>query len=358
MMWNVMIADDEPYIRQGLEKLVDWQALDCRLVYSASNGAELLEQIKKDPPEIAVIDIKMPVMDGLQVAEYIFANDLPTTVIFLTAYADFQYAQKAIQCGVSDYIIKTSALEDVPAAIKKIKTKRELERGAAYRAVLIKPAACAQQLHCVYKHSLQNLEYQVLQLGDEVEALVFREKDEGQMENILKGCGEIKLFGKTFLGIQIGMVCSWSYTDKRENEAVCQQLLRHSEEAAGMEDVLVVSDRGEVMEEADGESLLLRIQTYIGDHYAERLALGDIAQAVHVSAGYLSRFYKNKTGENLFDAINRLRIHKAKELLRQGNKKIYEIAELTGFDDTAYFSKVFKKYAGCPPREYEQECVK
>ena len=58
--------------------------------------------------------------------------------------------------------------------------------------------------------------------------------------------------------------------------------------------------------------------------------------------------------ENLFDTINSLRVEKAKELLLRGDKKIYEIAALTGFEDTAYFSKVFKKYAGCPPKEYEQ----
>ena len=91
-----------------------------------------------------------------------------------------------------------------------------------------------------------------------------------------------------------------------------------------------------------------------GNHYTERLTLADIAEAVHVSSSYLSRFYKLKAGENLFDTINSLRVEKAKELLLRGDKKIYEIAALTGFEDTAYFSKVFKKYAGCPPKEYEQ----
>lgn len=352
-----MIADDEPYIRQGLEKLVDWQELNCRLVFSASDGVQLLEQIKKEPPDIAVIDIKMPGMDGLQVAEYIASSDLPTTVIFLTAYADFQYAQKAIQCGVSDYIIKTSALEDVPEAIRRIQAKRAAEQKKCYRLVMIGPAGGFPQLHSFYKHSLRELDHRILTFSQGEEALLFTQKENVHPQEILKACNEIRMFGRSFLGERLGVVCSWPYYEKRESEAVYHKLKRYCEQAAAMEEVLVVSECGDTQEETDGDSMLMRIQNYISEHYADRLTLGDIAQAVHVSAGYLSRFYKNKTGENLFDAINCLRIEKAKELLRQGNHKIYEIAELTGFDDTAYFSKVFKKYAGCPPREYEQECM-
>ena len=61
-----------------------------------------------------------------------------------------------------------------------------------------------------------------------------------------------------------------------------------------------------------------------------------------------------KTGQNLFDIINKKRLEKAKEYIRQGNK-IYEIAQKVGFDDVSYFSRVFRKYEGCSPREYEKK---
>ena len=104
-------------------------------------------------------------------------------------------------------------------------------------------------------------------------------------------------------------------------------------------------DRAAECRRGDGtDTLLKRVQTYIRNHYTERLTLADIAEAVHVSSSYLSRFHKLKAGENLFDTINSLRVEKAKELLLRGDKKIYEIAALTGFEDTAYFFKrCFKK---------------
>lgn len=91
------------------------------------------------PPDIAIIDIKMPLMDGMEVAEYIYKNHIRTSVIFLTAYADFQYARKAIQYQVSDYIVKTAALEEIPAAIANIKQRLESENMTWYRMLLVTP---------------------------------------------------------------------------------------------------------------------------------------------------------------------------------------------------------------------------
>lgn len=71
-MWNVMIADDEPLIREGLEKLIDWKGLGCELVYIAENGQLLLEEIKRRPPDIIIADIRMPLMTGLEVAQFIY----------------------------------------------------------------------------------------------------------------------------------------------------------------------------------------------------------------------------------------------------------------------------------------------
>lgn len=106
------------------------------------------------------------------------------------------------------------------------------------------------------------------------------------------------------------------------------------------------------------EQMISQIRQYVSDHLTEKLVLSDIAQAVHMNKSYLSRIYKQKTGENLFDMINRMRIEKAKEYIRQGNRKLYEIGYEIGFDDTAYFSKLFKKYEGCSPREFESRMKK
>ena len=129
-------------------------------------------------------------------------------------------------------------------------------------------------------------------------------------------------------------MCSRAYQQGDDSSLLYEQTKAYAK-GRSAEQILIVPQNAE---EGDGtDTLLKRVQTYIRNHYTERLTLADIAEAVHVSSSYLSRFYKLKAGENLFDTINSLRVEKAKELLLRGDKKIYEIAALTGFEDTAYF---------------------
>ena len=118
-MWKVMIADDENYMLEAMENLIDWNKMECQLVFKAKNGHVLLEQIKKNPPDIIITDIKMPLVTGIEVAKYVYENGLPIKVIILSAYADFLYAQEAIKYDVCGYIIKTSAIEMLPSMIDK-----------------------------------------------------------------------------------------------------------------------------------------------------------------------------------------------------------------------------------------------
>ena len=82
--------------------------------------------------------------------------------------------------------------------------------------------------------------------------------------------------------------------------------------------------------------------------------MDEIADELHVNRSYLSRFYKNKTGINLFDTILNLRIEAAKEYLLNTDMKTYEISEAIGVDDAGYFSKMFKKITGVSPKEFRK----
>ena len=104
---------------EAMENLIDWSKMDCQLVFKAKNGLVLLEQIKKNMPDIIITDIKMPLVSGIEVAKRIYENGLPIKVIILSAYADFSYAQEAIKYDVCGYIIKTSAIEMLPTMIDK-----------------------------------------------------------------------------------------------------------------------------------------------------------------------------------------------------------------------------------------------
>lgn len=356
-MWKVMLADDEPYIREGLEKLIDWDSLNCKIVLSASNGPQLLAAVREDPPDLLILDIKMPKMDGFEVMEKLAEEGIEIPTILLTAYSDFALAQKAIQHGVVDYVVKSSAFDDIPKAVNRVQAKYEETAAQSYRLVILSPVADVPSMRRFYKTSLKGLEFRSLEMGSSEAVLLITEKNKDSMEQIRACCTKLIAFGRSFLGVEMTAVCSWAFHHKREYGQIYQQM-KQSDPGTPDSEGLCLLERETAGQKGSGRTLLADVQLYIREHYQEKITLADIAEATHVSPGYLSRYYKNRTGEKLFDTINAMRIDKAKALLENGCRKIYEVASATGFDDTAYFSKVFKKYAGCSPKEYEQECGK
>ncbi|MFF2886469.1 response regulator [Paenibacillus sp. NPDC057967] len=94
---------------------------------------------------------------------------------------------------------------------------------------------------------------------------------------------------------------------------------------------------------------------YIRTHYLETMTLQQVADIVHVSKNYFSILFKKVTGHNFIDYVITLRIQRAKELLAGSELKVYEVAELSGFNDVKYFSKLFKKMTGQSPVDYREQ---
>ncbi|MDO5145843.1 MAG: phosphoenolpyruvate hydrolase family protein [Eubacteriales bacterium] len=97
---------------------------------------------------------------------------------------------------------------------------------------------------------------------------------------------------------------------------------------------------------------------YIEEHYMENIQLSDIAIVAHVSPSYLSTKFKKETGTNFTEYLVRFRLNKAKQLLESSNIICKEAAEKVGYFDYAHFSKMFKKYNGMSPRQYQENCKK
>jgi len=100
--------------------------------------------------------------------------------------------------------------------------------------------------------------------------------------------------------------------------------------------------------------VLKRAVEYIRENYAKPITLEDVARHTFVSSYYLSRLFKKELNKNFIDYVNELRMERARQLLKQGNHKSYEIAEMVGISDPHYFSKMFKKYFGVTPTEFKE----
>jgi two-component system, response regulator YesN len=128
---KLLIVEDEIQIRKGLSCDVDWSSIGIQMIFSAANGLEGYKVFSREECDIIITDIRMPVMDGLELTRRVKAVSPHTEILIISGFSDFNYAKKAIQFGVLDYELKplkvAKLLDIVAKAIKKI-TSREGEK--------------------------------------------------------------------------------------------------------------------------------------------------------------------------------------------------------------------------------------
>jgi DNA-binding NarL/FixJ family response regulator len=116
---NIIVADDHPLFRSGLIKTVKENS-DYHIVGESATGVEALEQIRTLKPEIAILDINMPEMNGLEVTKIVNKEKLPTKIIILTMYKDEDYFNEAINLDVSAYILKDCATSEILKCLEEV----------------------------------------------------------------------------------------------------------------------------------------------------------------------------------------------------------------------------------------------
>ncbi len=119
MTIRVVLADDQPLIRAGLRRLID-QTPDIDVAGEAGTGAEAVRLARDADPNVVVMDIRMPGMDGIEATRLITAGDTRARVLVLTTFDDDAYVYGALRAGASGFLVKDMALEDLLAAIRAV----------------------------------------------------------------------------------------------------------------------------------------------------------------------------------------------------------------------------------------------
>lgn len=120
-MYRLLIVDDEELEREGMAEFIPWEEYDIELVGTAWNGVEGLEKIKKFQPDIVITDIKMPVMDGIELirkAKWLYPD---IAFIVLSGYGEYEYTSQAMEEGVRHYILKPCDEEKIVKIMEKVK---------------------------------------------------------------------------------------------------------------------------------------------------------------------------------------------------------------------------------------------
>ena len=161
-MYKLLIVDDEPLVQVGVRSMLNWGKLDIEVIGTAANGRTALDIIEEKHPDIVITDIKMPVIDGLELVRLCRERygERDPHFIFLTSYEEFQLARQAIVYGVSDYLVKlelSPALleEAVMRVIEDIRKIRAMQTDSTALAAPLRDKFFIRQLNNLFESSEQ-----------------------------------------------------------------------------------------------------------------------------------------------------------------------------------------------------------
>jgi YesN/AraC family two-component response regulator len=513
-----MIAEDEALERKALRFLIDKYYKDSiQIVYEATNGKDAIDKAILYKPDIILMDINMPIIDGLEAASIIKDSYRNIEFIILTAFNYFDYAKKAIGIGVSDYLLKPFSNEEFCSAVNrlmdKINTKnldeninkklknnykkiipyveKEMVTSIVYGVTLTKEQYdeyrdmlditfnkyCAIVFNSNDKKAFnENSIYTVKNklsilfpkiigglclndivlfvfdedlegdiLSKKLESLLNRLQDELKLSketNIYTGLSYVNEgIDKLYLSYKEAKIASErkpnqdsdyknevvndmkNETDINKMEVtICGRIINEDldgailelnniinnllgnseledfsdikksllgvfntimehisefigegpntssvtklmEELMDLKDILGVKHCANMIikniinfissyKRSKNIDIVEKAKKYIENNYMKEISLDELSQYVSMSTYYFSRIFSKIEGMSFRDYLIKIRMEKAKNLLREGNKSIKQVALEVGYIDQNYFSKAFKKYTNVSPKEY------
>lgn len=335
-MYKLMIVDDETPVRETIRTLLPWTKLGIQIVGSCGSGPDALARMVNDRPDILMTDIKMPVMDGLELIAR--AKEMYPTLqcLIMSGYGEFDLLKGAIQQGCCDYLLKPCTKQQLMAALERcIAAVKRTETGSIYRF--------EQRKKAVARIAAELLDVQPE--GGQFHA--------AQVEALIRRYGDYSLLSEAALQLA---------TRYESIMLMPKQMMRRLNDFYNSPEELVKQTAVLLAEidaglEANGSGVD-QVVRYVADHYATpSLTLQFVAdQVVHMNVQYLGKKFVQKMNMKFSDYLLKVRMEHAMALLRSpAAPKMYEIAEQVGFgNNVQYFFTMFKRYAGVTPKDYQE----
>ena len=361
MNFTVLIADDESMPRTVLQNYIPWEDLSVTQVYLATDGEEALEQARRYRPQIIISDIKMPHLNGLEMAAAVREFLPDCQFIFLSGYSDKEYLKGAIRVKAANYVEKPLNLEEITEAVREITAQLLRQAKPTAEELFFHGGACPDMA----------LNTEVFQ---DPEAILNRLED-----RIRQDKKEDVLFALRKLNGQVSRCQGTDPEDVRRLYCKILFLFLHAAESRNIRTVTAQTDRllyaVSKQETLEGlHDILLRtaeeyfaalnpscpdiasrVENYLQSHYQDcTLTVQGIAGDLGFTNTYLCAAYKKSCGKTVNQRLTEIRLLHARELLASTGYRLYEVANAVGYGDGRDFVKLFTREVGLSPREYQK----
>lgn len=396
-MYKILLVDDEYFHREALKHTISWEKYGCTICGEANNGMAGIEQVIDLQPNIVLVDINMPFMDGLEMIENT-RRILPEAIYaIITGYSEFEYARRGIELGVTYFLLKpvddSELVKTVVQMVQELdarKEKKEEYTSLRYWAdknvrnnrrnflqMLLSDAGEIDTERFLYE--CEHLQIPVRQGGYGICCLKVDMRAPISLSTEAWEQKIAEMLEREELKYQYVIYCTREgghilFSDVAESEwdvlqmrAVMQKLqIRFMQELVCTVVAGVGSYCGDYrqlphscmeaetsMTEIATSKLITQMMNYIHDNYGDPdLNLQKIAARLYSNYSYLSAQFTKEIGMTTSQYIQRFRMTKAVDALCQGGDNMVKIACEAGYTDVKYFYRCFKKEFGITPYQY------
>lgn len=121
--YKVLLVDDEEEVRNAIEQRINWEELGFEVIGKAQNGVKAMEIAEKLQPDVVITDIKMPYMNGLELARNLKEENPGVRILILTGFDEFEYAKEAVHLEIEEYILKPINANELSECLKRLKKR-------------------------------------------------------------------------------------------------------------------------------------------------------------------------------------------------------------------------------------------
>ncbi|WP_055108872.1 response regulator transcription factor [Paenibacillus ihumii] len=391
---RAIIADDEKLARSTLRSMLNELDSGLEIVGEAKDGGELAEMMDANGVDIVFVDIKMPVMSGLEVVQRFKESSPNTQFLILSGYSEFEYAREALRLNALDYLLKPVDLDELALSLKKARERYifQIRAGnsefANILASLVYMTRSIEDIpeYSVYKDWVFSLGCFTFS-GTLTESQKKLEECRYQQEirehaDLRFLCPEYRtsmlILPNGYFVQVIGMDPRlaekgkkmledyWNHTvqDRIANnnssfkvslntfsdmsfQSATKKLLDLAETNGDVD-----SDFGDKKDEDESIHIVDKVVAFVENNYMKDIGIGQIAYDLEVTPNYLSSLFHRRQGVTFMKFLTKIRMERAKEILEHNpHIKIYEVAEQVGYYTTRHFTKLFREYFNCYPSE-------
>ena len=404
MIFQILIVDDEPHVVDAIRGILEQEPEVDLEIHTAFRGQQALKLCQQYPISLLITDIRMPDMSGLELVRQVRQLTPDCNVILLTAYSDFTYAYEGIQLHAGDYILKTEDKQIIRSRIFKILGTMEqelrhrswLESARESNPIsdrlckkLLMPQRSSQQEEAFTLLGFRETGFPLLLIAAKTPSHIPIQADilqkslmrclSGRIthlcastisENICSLVLSLDPKGHAITGTWLMVTMEriqalYTATTQAECAILYSYPIDNLDQLSGKYQIAARYLEAErfdacvkVISDVKKESPLVTIhfvKRYVKEHLNQDLSLSQISVVTGYNPTYLSRLFKEQTGETLNRYISRKRMEYIARLMRDPQISMQQIMDAAGFATRSYFNQFVKKETGLTPKQYRMQ---